>query len=140
MSVIEDELNKLFGPEGQQLEYKRILPPPKALTRDIASFANAEGGKIVIGVGVGPDGTLAVEGFSEDIPYHDVINAALFLLRPYPHISYHFQYIEGKPVLVIHIEKTSVPILSQDGYFYVRKGSQNIHGTEDDLRKAIDEV
>ncbi len=134
------ELSQIFGPENQQLEYKRVLPPPKALAQAISSLANTDGGKIVVGVVTRPDGTLDIEGFSEDIPIHDVIHAALAPLRSCPHISYHYQNVDGKSVLVINVEKSSVPTLSQDGYYYMRKGTQNVPATADDFRKALDKV
>lgn len=136
----EQELSQIFGPENQQLEYKRVLPPPKALAQVISSLANTDGGKIVVGVVARPDRTIGIEGFSEDIPVQDVIHAALASLRPYPHISYHYQYVDGKSVLVINVEKSSGPTLSQEGYYYIRKGTHNVPATADDFRKALVEV
>jgi hypothetical protein len=118
--LTEVELNQVYGPEGQKLEYRGVLPPPEALARLIASFANSEGGKIVIGVAEDARKRTSIVGLP-DVPVDAVVYAALTHLHPRPLINYHFEDIEGNRVLEIDIQKYPVPITTADNLYLVRK-------------------
>jgi len=49
----------LRSPEGKTLEYKRDLASPKRVLRTLVAFANAAGGRLVLGI---EDGTRHVVG------------------------------------------------------------------------------
>lgn len=114
------ELDQVYGPEGQKLEYRGVLPPPEALARLIASFANSEGGKIVIGVAEDARKSTSIVGIP-DVPVDTVVYAALTHLHPRPLIEYRFKDIGGKRVLEIDIQKYPLPITTADNLYLVRK-------------------
>ena len=48
---ISHEASLIIGqPESSTLEYKTVLPPSRNIAQIISSFANADGGLIVLGV------------------------------------------------------------------------------------------
>jgi hypothetical protein len=124
--------NQLLEGEGLKLEYKLKVPPPNRLARLIASFANTEGGKIIIGVN--DNGTVA--GVPEDTPVLKNLMEALELLRPHPLMDYHFEDINGKRVFVIEIRKYPAPILTEDQRYYIRRGA-GIFLAEENLVNAL---
>jgi predicted HTH transcriptional regulator len=50
MEIAQDILERIGQPESEQLEYKAVLPPAATIAQLIGSFANANGGAIVLGV------------------------------------------------------------------------------------------
>jgi Putative DNA-binding domain len=130
---VENNLtNQLLEGEGLKLEYKREIPQPNRLARLMASFANTEGGMIIIGVN--DDGT--VVGIPDDAPVQKNLMEAFELLRPHPLMNYHFDKIYGKRVFVIEIQKYPAPILTEDQRYYTRKEA-NIVLAEENLVNAL---
>ena len=50
MDIAQDTLDRIGQPESEQLEYKAVLPPAATVAQLISSFANTNGGAIVLGV------------------------------------------------------------------------------------------
>lgn len=116
---ITQEVSKIIGqPEGATLEYKAVLPPSKNIARIISSFANAEGGYLVLGV----SDTLEVNGLSEDFHANSITHKALDLLVPQPQTHYQYISFNGKKLYVIKVEK-SPALVSLEGKSYKRVGS-----------------
>jgi predicted HTH transcriptional regulator len=72
---ITNEVIQIIGQkESSTLEYKAVLPPSRNIAQLISSFANADGGYIVLGV----SDNLEINGLSEDFHAntitHKVIN------------------------------------------------------------------
>lgn len=65
--------------EGQLLERKRASISPKDVTQYISSFANAEGGKLVIGI----EDNGEISGFN----HAKAKNKELYLEAPYEHLN-----------------------------------------------------
>lgn len=107
--------------EGQQIEYKRTSTQPEILARVIASFANTEGGKVI--VGVNDDGSIAGLTEEEIEKTQLALKRALDLLRPRPLIDSDIEEVEGKRLLIIEVQTYNAPILTENGRFYVRKGA-----------------
>ena len=83
----EDKVNKLLGqPEGIELEYKQVLPPPSAIAREIAAFANSAGGTVIFGV----RDDLSVEGLAGGVPAPAIVEAALERLNYRPNVQHGF--------------------------------------------------
>ncbi len=101
--------NLMLEGEGLKLEYKRAVPHPSRLASLIASFANTEGGKIIIGVN--DDGTII--GLPENASVLENLQEAFELLRPHPLINYYFEHMNGKRVFVIEIQKYPLPVTTQ---------------------------
>ena len=117
---IKDELDKIIGQaESSTLEYKSVLPPSKNIAQLISSFANTDGGYIVLGV----SDDLEINGLSEDFHANAITHKALDLLSPQPQI--HYQYVEynGKKLYIIKVEKSNSLIAIEDK-IYKRVGSE----------------
>ena len=56
MSLKEEILELIKQPENESVEFKAVLPPSRVIAKIIASFANTEGGYLILGVL--DDGTL----------------------------------------------------------------------------------
>ena len=74
---IQIEIEHLIGtPESNTLEYKAVLPPSKNVAQLICSFANSEGGYIVLGV----SDHYEINGLSEDFHANTITHKAKALL------------------------------------------------------------
>ncbi len=123
---IANEINKLIGKkESTILEYKAVLPPSRSIAQMISSFANTNGGYIVLGVIENKDGTIEVIGLSEDFHANQIIHKALDLLSPSPNVHYEYVIYNGKKIYVIKIEKSDVPI-AVENKIYIRVESSII--------------
>lgn len=103
--------------ENQKTEYKRIWKDE--YLKWVCGFANAQGGKIYIGIG----DDMTVFGVSnlhqqlEDIP--NKIVTTLGIVSTVSHIEQ-----DGKDIIEIDIEHSNIPI-SYKGSFYIRSGATN---------------
>lgn len=108
---IANEIKQLIGQkESSTLEYKAVLPPSRSIAQMISSFANTDGGYIVLGVLENKDGTIEVIGLSEDFHANQITHKALDLLSPSPKVHYEYVMHNGKKIYVIKVEKSDVPI------------------------------
>ncbi len=131
-------INQPLPPEGQRIEYKRTSTQPEIFARTIASFANTEGGKIIIGVN---DDSSIVGLTEEEIGKTQLaIEKAQRLLRPRPHLNSRIEELEGKSLLVIEVQKYPTPVLTDNGRFYVRKGALSIDELEALIQALADKV
>lgn len=116
---ITEEVDKIIGqPEGQTLEYKAVLPPSKNIAQIISSFANVDGGYLILGV----SDNLEINGLSEDFHANAITHKALDLLVPQPKTYYQYISLNGKKLYVIKVEKSAIPI-SLEGKIYKRIGA-----------------
>jgi predicted HTH transcriptional regulator len=89
MINLPPELRRLIEQgENERLEFKAALTPPQHLARLLASFANAEGGRILLGVR--EDGTIA--GVQKP-QVEQGLSRALDLLDPEPEIALGFDWV-----------------------------------------------
>ncbi|CAG0939370.1 hypothetical protein BROC_00595 [Candidatus Brocadiaceae bacterium] len=108
---ITDEIIKIIGqPESSALEYKAVLPPSRNIAQLISSFANADGGYIVLGV----TDNLEINGLSADFHANTITHKALDLLSPQPRIYYQYVFYQGKRLYVIKIDKSESPVFLED--------------------------
>ena len=110
-------LELIFAGESESLELKTSVRDPQLLAKLIGSFANAQGGKIVIGVKEPPE----VVGVDEALARR-VYEAARKRLTPEPRTRLSFIETEGKRVAVIDVERSSEIVLSE-GSAFVRAGT-----------------
>ncbi len=121
----KNEIEILLGkPESEQLEYKAVLPPPRSLAQMIASFANSEGGSILLGVAE-TSSQPEIIGLSEDFNVDSVINKAINLLSPKVDFNSQFVLFHGKRIYLIKIAKSRVPV-TIEGKIYVRKADKTV--------------
>jgi predicted HTH transcriptional regulator len=119
---IEKEVKELIGqPERVNLEYKAVLPPAATVARLICSFANTEGGFIVLGIAE-DDGALRFNGLSDEFHAVPRTHKAVDLLSPRPIVNYQYVLRDGKRLFVIKVEKSDVPVVL-GGREYVRVGA-----------------
>ncbi|HBK83823.1 MAG TPA: ATP-binding protein [Flavobacterium sp.] len=108
---ITDEIIKIIGqPESSTLEYKAVLPPSRNIAQLISSFANADGGYIVLGV----TDNLEINGLSADFHANTITHKALDLLSPQPRVYYQYVFYKGKRLYVIKIDKSESPVFLED--------------------------
>lgn len=110
-------LELIFAGESESLELKTSVRDPQLLAKLIGSFANAQGGKIVIGVKEPPE----VVGVDEVLARR-VYEAAQKRLAPEPNTRFSIIETEGKRVAVIDVERSAEIVLSE-GSAFVRAGA-----------------
>jgi hypothetical protein len=122
---IAKEVAVLIGrPAEARLEYKAVLPPARTVAQLICSFANSQGGFIVLGVAhVG--GKLKINGLSEEFRATAITHNAIDLLSPRPGVNYEYVFYEQKRLYVIKVEKSDTPI-ALEGKVYVREGAHSV--------------
>ncbi len=112
-------LDLLFAGESETLEFKAVLTESTPLAQLIASFANAGGGKILVGV-TEPPGVVGVD----ERRFRRVYEAALRLLEPAT-TAISLKFLDGGDglkVAAVDVEKSSELVLVQ-GSAFVRSGS-----------------
>jgi hypothetical protein len=116
---ITNEVVRIIGQaESSTLEYKAVLPPSKNIAQLISSFANADGGYIILGV----SDDLEISGLSEDFHANAITHKALDLLSPQPQVYYQYVVYNGKKLYVIKIEKSDSLVAVEDK-IYQRVGA-----------------
>lgn len=108
-----DEITKLIQQgDNDQLEFRRHSGGPNLLSKLISSFANASGGKLIIGV----DEKGKISGCKKE-SIMDTFNKAKEKLIPCPDISIEFIELEKKEIAIISIEKNENIVASSLGVF-----------------------
>ena len=120
MITTEEVVSLLGQPEGTELEYKTVLPPSKSIAQLISSFANANGGYIILGVSE----TRELKGLSEDFHANEITNKALNFLSPIPKINAQYITHNGKKIFAIKVEKSDIQV-STENKIYKRIGTKN---------------
>lgn len=121
-----DKIKQLIGePEGLNLEYKLVLPPPETIARIVAAFANTDGGVLIIGV----RDDLVVVGLAENTPVATIIESSIARLHPRPDVKHYPLELElnseTKKLYIVEVAKSSDIIYTGDKIF-IRQGAQII--------------
>ncbi len=119
--------NLIVRGEGQQLDFKFEISDSRKIARTLVAFANTDGGKLL--VGVKDNGMIA--GIRSDEEYFMVEGAASMYCRPEVKFSTREWTIDGKLVLEITVEKSSLKphyAPDKDGNYkvFVRVADQNL--------------
>jgi len=113
--------------EHQKLDFKHSITDSKKIARSLAAFANANGGKLL--VGVRDNGSIA--GVKSDEEFYMIQAAAQLYCKPELDFETKVWQLEGKTVLEITIAKVDYDKLvtapDKDGIFlvYLRVNDQN---------------
>ncbi len=122
--IMKGEVEELLKQqESDELEFKAVLPPPRLLAKLISSFANTEGGYLLLGV----LGTNNIKGLSGDFYATATVHKAIDLLNPNPNTKVNYEYLDisGKRIFVIKIDKSDdILLFSEDKY--IRENGQTI--------------
>ncbi|MBX2942749.1 MAG: ATP-binding protein [Cyclobacteriaceae bacterium] len=121
MELQEQVSSIILQPESEVLEYKAVLPPSKSIAQIICSFANTNGGLLILGVS--EIGGLKISGLSEDFRATSITHKAIDLLSPKPIIDYGYVQYDGKKLFAIKVEKSDNEI-SLEGKIFVRQGTK----------------
>jgi hypothetical protein len=122
MDISQDTLNRIGQPESKRLEYKAVLPPAATIAQLIGSFANTNGGAIVLGV-VEDGKRVIINGLSDEFRAVQITRKSIDLLSPPPVVSYDYVVHKGKRLFVIDVKKSDVEV-SLGGKIYVRVGER----------------
>jgi predicted HTH transcriptional regulator len=117
----------ISGGEGSKLDFKYCISDSRKIARTLSSFANTEGGKLLIGVR--DNGSIA--GVRTEEEYYMIETASALFCKPEVPIKIKQHNIEGKTILEVDVEKGEKrPYLSknEDGKWiaYFRHGDQNL--------------
>jgi hypothetical protein len=118
MNITQEILDLIGQPESEQLEYKAVLPPAATVAQLISSFANANGGAIVLGVAQDGKG-IVINGLSDEFRAVQITRKAINLLSPIPTVQYDYVVHQGKRLFVIEVTKSAAEV-SLAGKVYVR--------------------
>jgi Putative DNA-binding domain len=136
MDVATEVAGLIGQPEGIKLEYKAVLPPAATVAQLVSSFANTEGGFIVLGAS-DAHGGFQVNGLSDEFHAVSVTHKAIDLLSPRPLVNYQYVDYRGKRLYVIKVEKSDVPIVF-GARTYVRNGSTSALQQEEVVKSIHD--
>jgi hypothetical protein len=122
-SGYRNKIKQLIGqPEGQNLEYKLVVPPPAIIARIIAAFANTNGGVLIFGV----RDDLTIKGLADDAPASAMVEASLERINPRPFVKHYFLGVEvgdeTKYLYIVEVEKSPVALITEDQNIYIRTG------------------
>lgn len=121
MSLQEDVLELVKQSENESVEFKAVLPPSRVIAKIIASFANTEGGYLILGVL--DNGT--PKGLSGDFFATETVHKAIDLLTPRPMVNYEHIDVQSKRLFVIKTEKSADDILFENNK-YIRQGDKTL--------------
>jgi hypothetical protein len=124
MSIAPDILDQIGQPESERMEYKAVLPPAATVAQQIAAFANAKGGAIVLGVFDNGNGIL-INGLSDEFRAVQITRKAIDLLSPPPAVTYDYIVHASKRLFVIEVQKSAAAVLL-GGKSYVRTGDRTV--------------
>jgi len=117
---ITNEVAQIIGQEeSSTLEYKAVLPPSRNIAQLISSFANTDGGYIILGV----SDNLEINGLSEDFHANTITHKALDILSPQPQVHYQYVVYNGKKLYVIKVGKSDFLVAVEDK-IYTRVGAK----------------
>jgi hypothetical protein len=122
MNITQEILDRIGQPESEQLEYKAVLPPAATVAQLIGSFANSQGGALVLGV-VEDGKDILINGLSDEFRAVQITRKAIDLLSPPPIVKYDYVVHQGKRLFVIDVEKSDAPVLL-GGKIYSRTGAR----------------
>ena len=122
MDIAQDILDRIGQPESEQLEYKAVLPPAATVAQLICSFANANGGAIVLGV-VEDGKNVVINGLSDEFRAVQITRKAIDLLSPPPTVQYDYVVHQGKRLFIVDVKKSDAEV-TFGGKGYVRVGER----------------
>ncbi|MFH1317011.1 MAG: RNA-binding domain-containing protein [Candidatus Woesearchaeota archaeon] len=114
-------LKLLEQPESHNLELKETLHSEQKISQTICSFANTDGGILIIGV----DNKRSIVGFKEDPDQtQQRLSACNQSISPAPLINIELHYFDKNPVILVIIHKADTTNFhTYKGIIYVRIGS-----------------
>ena len=126
---------KIYLGEDSTIEFKRELPERKELSDEMAAFANARGGVILIGVEDNGD-IVGIDRESLDGAEKTVVEICQDSIDPPVHIVTEKRRIDEKNVLKVDVPSSPFVHRSSNGYF-IRQGSTKREMTTERLGRLL---
>ena len=141
-SIVKDDLEILKTVcEGWYIEYKENFTDPKKIAKSVASFANAHGGLIFIGIRASDKTNTATDFLGSSIELDFIHNSIRGNVNPFPY--YEIECIDiqkDNPVVIINVPSSdNPPHIHSDGRIYRRQDSSSDPLIENN-RSTIDEL
>ncbi|MBI4856445.1 MAG: putative DNA binding domain-containing protein [Acetobacterium woodii] len=131
-NINEEVLELISQGDNDRVEFRHHTGGPNLLSKIISSFANASGGKLIIGVGENGK----IYGCKKD-SVMETFNKAKEKLIPCPDISIEFIILENETVAVITIAPAEKIVASSLGVFIRTDNSDEIMKTEEISEKLL---
>ena len=128
-------LEKIYLGEDSTIEFKRELTERKELSDEMAAFANARGGVILIGVEDNGD-IVGIDRESLDGAEKTVVEICQDSIDPPVHIVTEKRRIDEKNVLKVDVPSSPFVHRSSNGYF-IRQGSTKREMTTERLGRLL---
>ena len=129
-SLSLEEFNKLTNKkEDSYFDYKSARISPIDLQKDIVSFANGEGGSILVGY----DEVKGIDGFENIDSYDNIIGACYDVSPVIPDLKNKFLEYEGHYLLLIIITKSQRVHETSRSEVYLRDGARKIKLNQDQI-------
>jgi len=127
--------------EGWYVEYKINFTDPKKIAKSVASFANAHGGLIFIGVQANAKTNTATDFLGSSIELDFIHNSIRGNINPFPYYEIECVDIQKDNPLVIIVVPSSddSPHIHSDGRIYRRQDSSS-DPLKENNRSTIDEL
>ena len=128
-------LEKIYLGEDSTIEFKRDLPERKELSDEMAAFANASGGVMLIGVEDNGD-IVGIDRESLDGAEKTVVEICQDSIDPPVHIVTEKRRIDEKDLIKVDVPSSPFVHRSANGYF-IRQGSTKREMTTEQLGRLL---
>lgn len=128
-------LEKIYSGEDSTIEFKKELPERKELSDEMAAFANASGGVILIGVGDNGD-IVGIDRESLNGAEKTVVEICQDSIVPPVHIVTEKRRIDEKNLIKVDVSRSPFVHRSANGYF-IRQGSTKREVTTEQLGRLL---
>lgn len=117
--------------EGPHVEFKESMPPrARDLAKEIAAFATASGGVVLIGI----DDTGGLVGFSEN---RERVEGTVQLVDPTPNVTVQVLGYEDVPICAVIVKSGAAPLYYVDATPYLRDGSLSRPAKPDEVIQKV---
>jgi predicted HTH transcriptional regulator len=135
MTSILDNLDQLLQQgEGERLEFKADVGEPRRLARDLAAFANARGGVLVVGV---DESRGVVTRNVDPARVAASVARAVALIEPQLHYSGRELVVDGATLYAVEVPEQPGRPFAVDGQLYVRRGATSDVATPDLMTSLV---
>jgi len=134
--LLIDKVNNLIGQgENQSVEFKEQDVRPDSLAKEIAAFANTQGGTVLIGV----NDQAEIRGVDPSKNWDEwVANISLHNVIPSIQVEYALVEIDAKKVVVIDVPKgRDKPYQTSKNFYFIRVGSTSRAATQPELMRMF---
>jgi predicted HTH transcriptional regulator len=97
--------------ESREVEFKKRIPDARIAAREMAAIANSGSGRLIVGVEEG----LGAIGLEDPESTRRLIDNAIHLIEPPPHVDTYVREVNGRAVVVADVQGPSPPYVGPDG-------------------------